>query len=140
MTRLNQRSSLAGLLALFLVAFAGCDGGTEPEDPKLTGEWTGQVTLGLFSATITLGLTESDTGDVTGTMTWTVAGQPSGNSDVSGTHNYPDVTLNLKVALGPQELTGKYVAKLTTEDRMEGTFSTDDGSITGPAVLTRKAE
>ncbi len=140
MTRLNQRSSLAGLLALFLVAFAGCNDDTEPEDPKLTGEWTGTVTLGIFSATITLGLDESDTGEVTGTMNWEVPGQPTGTGPVTGTHSYPDVTLNLKVALGTQELTGKYVAKLTTEDRMEGTFSTDDGNITGPAVLTRKAE
>jgi len=141
MTHLSRRHALGGLLTLSLAFLPGCDGNTEPEDdPKLTGEWTGQVTLGPFSATITLKLSESDAGEVTGTMTWEVPGSPAGSGPVTGTHNYPDVTLNLRVTLLGQERTGKYVARLTTDDRMEGTFSTDDGEIMGPATLTRKAE
>lgn len=140
MTHLSRRHALGGLLTLAMALLPGCSDEMEPEDPKLTGEWTGQVTLGAISAAVTLGLSESDTGEVTGTMTYAVGGTPAGSGPVTGTHEYPDVTLNLKIEALGQEITGKYVARLTTEDRMEGTFSTDDGSITGPATFTRKAE
>ena len=136
---LTRRISLAGLLTLFLVLVVNCGGETEPEDPKLTGEWTGQVSLGAIQAAIALALDEDDAGAVTGTMNWTVAGT-TGTGPVTGTHNYPDVSLNLKIEVLGQELTGKYVAKLTTEDRMEGTFGPDDNSFPPqPANLERKS-
>ncbi|MDE2974684.1 MAG: hypothetical protein OXU64_08210 [Gemmatimonadota bacterium] len=143
--RLNPRLSLAVLPTLLLAGLASCgDDEMKPEeDPTLTGEWTGQVEvtipdLGSVTAMVTLGLTEDDAGMVTGTMTWNVLGQ-TGTGPVTGTHKYPDVSLNLSVTLAGMELTGKYEGKLTTDDRMEGTFSTDDGSISGPMALTRKA-
>lgn len=143
--RLNPRLSLAVLPTLLLVALASCgDDKMEPEeDPKLTGEWTGQVAVtipggGSVQAMVTLTLSEDDAGMVTGTMTWNVLGQ-MGTGPVTGTHKYPDVSLKLSVTLDALELSGKYEGKLTTDDRMEGTFSTDDGSISGPLVLTRKA-
>lgn len=141
-TRSNRRLPAAGLLTLLLIFFAGCGKETEPEeDPKITGEWTGQVTLpvpGNPQAMVTLNLTENDEGMVTGMMTYSVAGQ-GGSGPVTGTHDYPDVSLNLKITLLGQELTGKYVAKLVTDDRMEGTFSTDDGSIMGALTMDRKS-
>ena len=77
--------------------FASC-GKVTTEDPKLTGEWTGQVTSPEpdLSAEVRLELTENDAGEVTGTITWTVAGH-SGSGPVIGTHNYPDVSLSLTI-------------------------------------------
>lgn len=139
MTHLSRRHALGGLLTLSLAFLPGCGDDPEPEDPKLTGEWTGQVATPAGPASVTLGLSENDAGDVTGTMNWVFQGQP-GSGPVTGTHNYPEVSLNLKIELFGMELTGKYEGRLTTEDRIEGTFATDDGSITGSVVLTRKAE
>ncbi|MDE2761615.1 MAG: hypothetical protein OXQ94_05720 [Gemmatimonadota bacterium] len=144
MTRSNGRLVRGTLLAFSLVLLAGC--GDDPvveEDPKLTGEWTGQAELtipgfGSVPVMVTLGLSENDAGMVTGTMTWNAVGQ-TGTSPVTGTHKYPDVSLNLSVTLAGTEVKGKYEGKLTTDDRMEGTFSSEDGSITGPLALTRKA-
>lgn len=142
MTRSNGRLVRGILLALSLVLLAGC--GDDPvveEDPKLTGTWEGQVALpvpGNPVAMVTLTLTEDDEGKVTGTMNYSVAGQ-GGSGPVTGTHNYPDVSLNLSIQLFGQELTGKYVAKLVAEDRMNGTFSTDDDSIEGDLTMTRKS-
>lgn len=136
---LNPRLSLAVLSTLLLVVLASCSKKMETEeDPTVTGEWTGQVSVGLIEASITLKLTEDEAGAVTGTLTYSVAGQ-EGSKPVTGTHNYPDVSLNLQIELGGNQLTGKYVAKLVSEDRMEGTFSTDDGSVSGPATVTRKS-
>ena len=139
LNHLNRRLSSAGFVALLLAALASCeDDPTPPEDPKLTGEWTGTVTLPQnLTAAITLGLSEDDSGNVTGTMTYTVLGQ-TGSGPVTGTHNYPNVVLSLKLEIAGTELTGKYEAKLTTKDRMDGTFRTDDGVISGALVMDRK--
>lgn len=139
MTHLTRRHALGGLLTLAMALLPGCSDEMEPEDPKLTGEWTGQVTTPFGPASVTLGLSESDTGEVTGTMEWVFQGQP-GSAPVTGTHDYPDVSLNLKIELLGMEVTGKYTGRLTTEDRIDGTFASDDGGITGSVVLTRKAE
>jgi hypothetical protein len=127
----KPRLSLAGLASLLLVVFASCgDDEMKPEDPKVTGEWTGQVPINPLQASVTLMLTEDDAGAVTGTLTFSVAGQ-GGSGPVTGTHNYPDVSLNLQIEVLGRPLTGKYAGRLATEDRMEGTFSTDDGTISG---------
>lgn len=139
--RSNRRLPAAGLLTLVLILLAGCSDDVEPEDPKVTGEWTGQVTLPLPGspvAMVTLKLTEDAEGMVTGTITYSIAGQ-GGSGPVTGTHNYPDLSLNLKITVLGQEQTGKYVAKLVTDDRMEGTFSTDDGTINGALTMNRKS-
>ena len=136
MTHLNRRLSLGRFLALSLVFLPGCGDDPVEPDPTLTGEWSGQLS-GLSSATIALGLTENDAGDVTGTMTWTAQGE-MGSGPVMGTHNYPDVSLNLQVVLFGMPWTGKYVARLVTEDRMEGTFSTDSGPIPATAVTMER--
>ena len=139
MTHSNRRLSLGRFLALSLVFLPGCGDDDPVEvDPTLTGEWSGQVALGGgASATIALGLTEHDAGDVTGTMTLTLAGDMS-SGPVMGTHNYPDVSLNLQIVLFGMPWTGKYVARLVTEDRMEGTFSTDSGPIPATAVTMER--
>lgn len=138
MTRLNQRISLAGLLALFLVVLASCGEEMEPEDPKVDGEWTGQVTTPLGTVALELGLSENDEGEVTGTMNWDLLGQ-TGSAPVTGTHKYPDVTLTLSIMFGGAELTGSYTAKLNMEgNRMEGTFTSADGTVTAPVTMTRK--
>lgn len=140
-TRLNRRFALSVVLTPFLVPIASCgDDKIEPEDPKLTGEWTGQVTFPEPdpSAEVGLELTENEAGEVTGTITWTVADN-SGSGPVTGTHNYPDVSLNLTITWFGEKLTGRYVAQTVSDDRMEGTFSSDDGSITEPLAMTRKS-
>lgn len=137
----DTRLSAAGLLTCLLVLLAGC--GTDPENPQLTGTWTGQVQFTVpggptVPASITLSLTENDAGAVTGTMTYEVLGQ-SGSGPVTGSHKYPDVSLSLSITLAGEPLTGMYTGKVTAADRMEGTFTTDDGSFSGPLVLTRQA-
>lgn len=126
------------LLTMALVFLAGCGGDkpTPPEDPKLTGTWTGQVDALGNPADVKLELTEDDDGAVTGTMTFTIAGQ-SGSGPVTGTHDYPNVSLKLKINLVGSELTGSYTGRLATDDRMEGTFRTDDGAITGDLTMER---
>ena len=133
----KRRLSLAGLASLLLVVFASC-GEMKPEDPKVTGEWTGEVLINPEMAAITLVLTEDDAGAVTGTLTVSVAGQEE-SGPVTGTHTYPDVSLDLQVPLFGKEYAGTYVAKLVAEDRMEGTFSIDDRiRISESATLARK--
>jgi len=142
MSRISFGRQLApwGFLTLAFVLLAGCgdDEPMPPEDPKLTGTWTGQVDVLGSPADIKLEVTEDDDGKVTGTMTYTVLGQ-SGSGPVTGTHNYPNVMLNLKITFAGQELTGSYTARLDTDDpdRMEGTFRTDDGTITGSLAMER---
>lgn len=142
MSRIGFGRQLApwGFLTLVFVLLAGCgkDDPVEPEDPKLTGTWTGQVDVLGSPADIKLEVTEDDDGKVTGTMTYTVLGQ-SGSGPVTGTHNYPNVMLSLQITFGGMELTGSYAARLDADDpdHMEGTFSTDDGSITGSLAMER---
>ena len=134
----KPRLSLAGLASLLLVVFASCgDDEMKPEDPKVTGEWTGQVPINPLQASVTLMLTEDDAGAVTGTLTFSVAGQ-GGSGPVTGTHNYPDVSLNFLVAWGGEHM-GTYVAKLVAEDRMEGTFSVNTLALSESATLARKS-
>ena len=133
MTHSNRRLSLGRLLALSLVFLPGCGDDPVEPDPTLTGEWSGQ----FRTAAIAMGLSENDAGEVTGTMTWTFLEEMS-SGPVMGTHNYPDVSLNLQIEVLGRPLTGKYAGRLATEDRMEGTFSTDDGTISGSLAMKRK--
>jgi len=134
----GARGLPGGLLALSLVFLANCGGGTDPEDPSLSGEWAGQITLPGLQASIVFGLAEDDAGAVTGTMTWTQQGGPPLAGIVMGTHTNRNVLLNMEIALMAESLRGKYEARLATDDRMEGTFASDDGQITGSLNMERQ--
>ena len=136
MTHLYRRLSPAGLLALSLVFLTSC-GETDPEDPNISGEWSGQITVPGFQASINFGLTENDMGAVTGTMTWTQQGAPPLDGTVMGTHTNRNVLLNMEIALMAESLRGKYEATLKTDDHMEGTFASDDGQIMGSLNMYR---
>ena len=122
-----------------LVFLASC-GDMEPEDPKLTGEWVGQLTAMGNSVTYTFNLSEKDDGTVTGTVTYEIA-EIRASGTAMGTHIYPDVELRLQTSLSgrPPGVGSSYKAKLTTKDKMDGTFQTDDGSIEGPLSVERSS-
>ena len=139
MVQLNRRLSLGGLFTLMLVFFAGCgDDPVEPEDPKLTGMWKGQVEFQGQSATFTFNLSEKDDGAVTGTVTYEIAGI-TGSGTVTGTHTYPDVDLRIRITFLGRTGAGSYKAKLTTKDKMDGNFRSDDGELAGPLSMERSS-
>jgi hypothetical protein len=83
---------LAALCLVMAASTTGCDSGGEDENPTVTGSWTGTATPPGGSITINLQLTERDqtingSGTISGAQTIAVS--------VSGTHNYPNVSLTI---------------------------------------------
>ena len=111
-----------------------------PEDPKLTGEWVGQLTLMGNSATYTFNLSEKDDGTVTGTVTYEVSGITASGTAM-GTHIYPDVELHIETSFSgsPPFLGSSYKAKVTTRDKMDGIWRTDDASIDERLTVERSS-
>jgi hypothetical protein len=107
--------SLAFLLLIaFSVSTMGCDSGESDSDPTVSGSWSGTAVVSGVSLTLNLQLTEnskivSGAGTLSFDRSYAIV--------VNGTHNYPEVAMNISTELGPLNYTG--------------TLAGDDETITG---------
>ncbi len=85
--------SFARLIPLLLVTFmlSACDSEGDA-DPTVDGTWTGTTVLNGSSLQLDLNLVENNR-VITGTGTLNIGGSFAVN--VSGTHNYPNATMNI---------------------------------------------
>ena len=140
------RAGRIAILAGMATAFAGCgDGPSEPANPRISGQWVGEAVFeiedipGEILIRATLQLSETGTGEVSGTFTSSVQGTgimaPDLSGTVSGQHSYPNVSLIL-VDADLDEV--PYSGQLVSEDRIRGILGDDiDAPPTVPLEFTR---
>jgi hypothetical protein len=93
---LNLRSLILAAFCLILVAgTTGCDSGGDEETPTVTGTWRGTANVGGASLTMNLQLTERDQ-SINGSGT--IVGAQSIAVSISGTHNFPNVSMTISSA------------------------------------------
>lgn len=98
---------------LLLFVLPACDSGGDDE-PELSGIWTGTTVVDGLSIQMDLNLRERD-GAISGNGSLNIGGVFSVN--INGTHNYPDVTLNISDG--------------TVNLVYSGTVAGDDNTISG---------
>ena len=107
-----------GLSFLFLIALSvsltSCDSNSEDADPTVNGSWSGTAVVSGVSLTINMQLTEnsrivSGAGTLSFDQSYAIV--------INGTHNYPEVAMNISTELGPVNYSG--------------TLAGDDETITG---------
>lgn len=98
----------------------GCWGGpAEPENPKVTGNWTGTGVSFGTAESWRFSLEESSDGAVTGTFSIRVE-RLVFSGTVGGTHAYPTVSLDLDLVFFGQVVSGTYRGQLVSEESIEG--------------------
>lgn len=110
------------LLAAAVLSSACGNGTSEPENPTVTGNWVG---TGVSAGTLEnwrFNLEEAADGIVTGSFSLRVE-RLVFSGDLSGTHVYPDVFLDLDlVFLGGGIVSGTYRGRLTSAETIEGEY------------------
>ena len=115
---LRCQRALAPLLALALSS--ACWGGpAEPENPTVTGSWTGTgVSFGTAEGW-RFRLEESSDGTVTGTFSIRVE-RLVFSGTVDGAHTYPAVSLDLDMVFFGQVVSGTYHGQLIAAESIQG--------------------
>lgn len=78
------------LCASVALALPACDSGGD-EEPGIEGQWSGTANVQGGAISVDVTLNESD-GDISGNGVLNVGGETA-STDVSGTYNYPNVSL-----------------------------------------------
>ncbi len=116
---------VVGLLAALALS-AGCGEGTaEPENPVITGNWTGISTSFGAVEDWTIQLEESGEGTVTGKFTLRIE-RLVFSGDVSGTHTYPSVSLDLRMRFFGELVTATYLGQLVCCESITGGYQLFD--------------
>ncbi len=103
------------LSVLFLaLSVTACDSGGDDADPTLDGNWSGTTVVGTSSIQMTVNLVENNR-VINGSGTLVIGGNFA--VTVTGTHNYPNVTLTITDGIDTLSFTG--------------TVAGGDNSITG---------
>ncbi len=114
MLHLSSRHLVITLLIALSVSMTACDSNEPDADPKVSGSWAGTAVVSGVSLTISMQLTEnSQIVSGAGTLSF----DRSYAMVINGTHNYPEVAMNISTELGPLNYTG--------------TLAGDDETITG---------
>lgn len=131
-----RRSALTLSLAL---ALAACGSSTAPEEPppSVSGTWSGTGSSGLLLYTLTLSLTESSTGRISGTGTLSAPGFDTFSLTVrNGAHGHPDVLVAL---FTPDHIDVNYSGRFVEDHRIEGLVN-GSGFNNDPLTISRQAD
>jgi hypothetical protein len=124
-----MHSSIARLLPLLLVSLllTACDSGGD-SDPTVDGTWTGTTVVGGSSIQMDLNLVENNR-VINGTGTLNIGG--SFAVTITGTHNYPNVTMSITDGID----TLVYTATMAGDDKTL-TGNLTGGGLTGSISIT----
>ena len=120
--RPRNSSRLDTLLLAAAVLSSACGNGTsEPENPTVTGSWVGTGVSAGALENWRFNLEEAADGNVTGSFSLRVE-RLVFSGDLSGTHAYPEVSLDLDMVFFGQVLSGTYRGRLTAAEIIEGEY------------------
>ncbi len=120
--RPRNSSRLDTLLLAAAVLSSACGSGTsEPENPTVTGSWVGTGVSAGALENWRFNLEEAADGNVTGSFSLRVE-RLVFSGDLSGTHAYPEVSLDLDMVFFGQVLSGTYRGRLTAAEIIEGEY------------------
>lgn len=119
------RRQWLAMLAVAVLALAGCDGGNNDISGSgrfnVTGSWTGNAAIGQYS-NFRLQITQASNGSLVGTWTALVgtgggAGALDQSGNLTGTNNANAVSLTF------QGIGGTFAGTATSTSRMQGTLA-----------------
>jgi hypothetical protein len=134
-----MRRAVVWLFAAAVFAACGDEAPTEPETeyPSVTGSWLGTGASGINFFDLSLNLTQTSSGRVTGTgrLQHVVPNQPSFDFQIRwGAYGYPDILVTLAT---PNRVDVSYGGRLIDENRIEGLMN-GSGFNNVPITLTRR--
>ena len=115
------RRLLQLLLAAAVLSSACGDGTSEPENPTVTGNWVGTGVSAGALENWRFNLDEGPDGIVTGSFSLRVE-RLVFSGDLSGTHAYPEISLDLDMGFFGQVVSGTYRGRLTSPETIEGEY------------------
>ena len=117
----NGRGRLVALLTAVALSSACGNGPAEPENPTVTGNWVGTgVSAGALEEW-SFTLEEASGGSVTGSFVLRVE-RLVFSGTLTGTHEYPVLSLELDMTFFGQIVSGTYEGQLTSPESIEGEY------------------
>lgn len=121
----RDQSAPRRLLQLLLTASvlsSACGNATsEPDNPTVTGNWVGTGVSAGALENWRFNLEEAADGNVSGSFILRVE-RLVFSGDLSGTHEYPEVSLDLDLVFFGQVVSGTYRGRLTSAETIEGEY------------------
>lgn len=120
--RPRNSSRLDTLLLAAAVLSSACGSGMSvPQNPTVTGSWVGTGVSAGALENWRFNLEEAADGNVTGSFSLRVE-RLVFSGDLTGTHAYPEVSLDLAMVFFGQVLSGTYRGRLTAAEIIEGEY------------------
>ena len=134
-----MRRAVAWLIAALTIAACGDEGPMEPEGeyPDVSGSWIGTGSAGINFFDLSLELTQTFSGRITGSgrIQHVVPNQPSFDFTIRwGAYGYPDILVALYT---PNRVDVSYGGRLIEDNKIEGLMN-GSGFNNVPITLTRR--